>query len=92
MIRKIKRELKWLKEEKKLKRKLKRKLKKEEEDSKFSFLKDASHVLFCGKRFFYFTASEDSVSTGCSFLISVLGNCASAFLLRALSSFFIVSS
>tara|TARA_B100001123_G_scaffold89589_1_gene103003 strand:- start:74 stop:205 length:132 start_codon:yes stop_codon:yes gene_type:complete len=33
MIRKIKRELKWLKEEKKLKRKLKRKLKKEEEDS-----------------------------------------------------------
>ena len=37
MIRKIKRELKWLKEEKKLKRKLKRKLKKEEEEDSLDF-------------------------------------------------------
>jgi len=50
----------------KAKKKLKRKLKKEEED-KFSFLKNASHGLNCGKRFFYF-----GVSTISSCVVSIL--------------------
>ena len=54
------------KRRKKAKRRLKRKLKKEE-DNKFSFLKNASHGLNCGKRFFYFGVS---ITSSC--LVSIL--------------------
>ena len=55
MIRKIKRELKWLKEEKKLKRKLRKKLKKEEEEDNLVFFLtiNASHGVRVRSVFFY---------------------------------------